>query len=59
MSVEALKMGTYGAYVWSCFGLTLLGLLYLAFAVRRSWQSELKHARRRAQAATTLEEQRS
>ncbi len=59
MSVEALKMGTYGAYVWSCYGLTLLGLLYLAFVVRRNWQSELKHAKRRAQAATTTGEQRS
>lgn len=58
MSVEALKMGAYGAYVWSCYGLTLLGLLYLAFAVRRSWQAELRHAKRRAQAASTAGEQR-
>ena len=56
---DAWRMGDYGAYVWSCYGLTVLGLLYLVFAVRRSWQIELKHARRRAQAAATSAEQRA
>lgn len=56
---EAFKMGSYGAYVWSCYGLTVLGLLCMAFAARRSWQTELKHARRRTQAASTAAEQRS
>lgn len=56
MSIDAFKMGSYGAYVWSSYGLTLLGLLFMAIAARRSWQAELKQARRRAQAAgMTLE----
>ncbi|MGE0113944.1 MAG: heme exporter protein CcmD [Steroidobacteraceae bacterium] len=52
----ALKMGDYGAYVWSCYGLTLVALMYLAFTVRRTWQNELKQARRRAQAAMSREQ---
>ncbi len=48
---EALKMGAYGAYVWSCYGLTLLGLLWMFFSARRDWAHELQQARRRAQAA--------
>jgi len=59
MMTDAFKMGSYGAYVWSSYGLTLLGLLFMAFAARRSWQTELKHARRRAQAASMAAEQRS
>ena len=56
MSSEALKMGSYGVYVWSCYGLTLLGLLCMVFAARRSWQTELKQARRRTQAASMAEQ---
>jgi heme exporter protein CcmD len=52
MLSDAFKMGSYGAYVWSSYGLTLLGLLFMAFAARRSWRIELKQARRRAQAAS-------
>jgi len=44
----AWGMGRYGGYVWSCYGLTLLALIFLAVVVRRSWQSELSKARRRA-----------
>jgi len=51
MLSDAFKMGSYGAYVWSCYGLTLLGLLFMVFAARRSWQIELKQARRRTQIA--------
>jgi heme exporter protein CcmD len=51
LSVEAFKMGSYGAYVWSCYGLTLAGLLLMVFVARRSWQTELKQAHRRAQIA--------
>jgi len=51
MSIDAFKMGSYGAYVWSCYGLTPVGLLFMVIAARRSWQTELKQAQRRAQAA--------
>lgn len=54
-----LKMGEYGAYVWSSYGLTLLALLYLALTVRRSWRIELQQARRRVQAAAISREQQS
>jgi heme exporter protein CcmD len=62
MLSDAFKMGSYGAYVWSCYGLTLAGLLFMVFAARRSWQTELKQARRRAQSASmtaNMTEQRS
>lgn len=51
MSWDALKMGEYGVYVWSSYGLTFVVLLWLAFYVRHVCVRELKHARRRAQAA--------
>ena len=53
MLADAIKMGDYGAYVWSCYGLTLAALLYLAVSVKRAWQVELKHARRRAEIAAS------
>jgi heme exporter protein CcmD len=48
---EAIKMGSYGVYVWSCYGLTLLGLVLMAVASKHSWRIELQHAQRRAQTA--------
>jgi heme exporter protein CcmD len=48
---DALRMGSYGAYVWSCYGLTLVALVLLAVVAQRNWRNELKHARRRAQTA--------
>jgi heme exporter protein CcmD len=53
MSMAALQMGKYGVYVWSCYGLTLAGLLYLAFAARRQWQTELQQAKRRLEIAAS------
>jgi len=44
----ALSMGRYGGYVWSCYGLTLLALVFLAIMPHRRWRSELKLAKRRA-----------
>ncbi|MGE3891000.1 MAG: heme exporter protein CcmD [Steroidobacteraceae bacterium] len=51
MSMAALQMGKYGVYVWSSYGLTVASLLYLVFAVRRQWQSELQQAQRRLKMA--------
>jgi heme exporter protein CcmD len=53
--VTAWGMGRYGGYVWSCYGLTLLALIYLAAVVRRRWRSELTQARRRARATARLQ----
>ena len=35
--MDALAMGNYGAYVWSCFGLTLIVMLL------SEWRSRLRH----------------
>lgn len=51
MFSEAIGMGGYGGYVWSCYGLTLVALTALAVIARRRWQTELRQARRRAQVA--------
>ena len=32
--MDALAFGSYGAYVWSCFGLTLIILVYLDWSAR-------------------------
>lgn len=37
--MEALSMGGYGAYVWSCYGLTL------AVIVFSEWRARIKHKR--------------
>ena len=47
MSMAALQMGKYGVYVWSSYGLTVAGLVYLLFTVRHQWQVELRQAKRR------------
>lgn len=49
MSIESLQMPTYGGYVWSCYGLTLVALVWLAWTVRRRWQDALTQARRRTE----------
>jgi heme exporter protein CcmD len=47
MSLESLQLNTYASYVWSCYGLTLVCLIWLAWYVRNRWQEALTHARRR------------
>lgn len=54
MTLEALKMGNYGPYVWSSYGLTLLSLIAVAWSARSSWQQQLKLARRRIQIADQI-----
>lgn len=44
-----LGMSGYGAYVWSCYGLTLLVLIGNAWAARRRLAAAVLHARRRVQ----------
>lgn len=42
-------MATYGPYIWSCYALTLIGLVWIGWSARSSWRQALQHARRRAQ----------
>ena len=35
--MDALAMGNYGAYVWSCFALTLIVVLF------SEWRSRTRH----------------
>jgi len=35
--MDALAMGNYGAYVWSCFGLTLIVIVLSA------WRAQARH----------------
>ena len=39
LTMEALQMGNYGVYVWSCFGLTL------AVVIFSDWRARLRHKR--------------
>jgi heme exporter protein CcmD len=45
----ALSMGHYGVFVWSCYGLSVLTLVWLGIAVRLRLRSQLELAKRRAQ----------
>lgn len=44
-----LDMGDYGAYVWSCYGLTLAVLVLNVWLARRSLAGQVLHAKRRLQ----------
>ena len=44
---DVLDMGDYGAYVWSCYGLTLAVLVLNVWLARRSLAEQLLHAKRR------------
>ncbi|MDJ0794306.1 MAG: heme exporter protein CcmD [Woeseiaceae bacterium] len=37
--MDGLAMGGYGAYVWSCFGLTLVIVVF------SEWRARIKHKR--------------
>jgi len=49
MSHEVLKMGHYGAYVWSSYGLTLIAFVMMAVLARAAAKRELRAALRRVQ----------
>lgn len=50
---EFLNMSGYGAYVWSCYGLTVAVLVGIGVNARRQLQSEVVRASRRARTAET------
>jgi len=49
MSFEALKMGNYGGYVWSAYGLTFVALVVMVVIARSAAKRELRTALRRVQ----------
>ena len=46
---DILDMGEYGAYVWSCYGLTFAVLVLNVWLARRSLAEQVLHAKRRVQ----------
>lgn len=54
MSLQTFfAMSGYGAYVWSCYALTLLVLIGNAWAARRALAAAMQRAQRRVQASAT------
>jgi heme exporter protein CcmD len=49
---EFLSMSGYGAYVWSCYALTMAVLVWNLFAARRELKRQQLQARRRAEAGS-------
>jgi heme exporter protein D len=47
---DFLSMSGYGAYVWSCYGLTALVLIWNLWSARTQLQQQSLQARRRLQA---------
>ena len=46
---DFIHMGGYGAYVWSCYGLTALVLIGMEWTSRRNLKAAQLHALRRSQ----------
>jgi heme exporter protein CcmD len=41
-------MGGYGAYIWSCYGITAAVLIFMVWRARSELKSEIVRAQRRA-----------
>jgi len=48
--MDALTMGAYGPYVWSCFGLTLVVLIICTVQARKHHQQVFNEIRTRIRA---------
>jgi heme exporter protein CcmD len=48
-----VHMSGYGAFVWSCYGLTAAVLVWNAWSARRGLREQVLHATRRAQIQST------
>jgi heme exporter protein D len=46
---EFLAMGSYGGYIWSCYGVTVAVLIFSAWSARRRLREEIVAARRRSE----------
>jgi heme exporter protein CcmD len=46
---EFIAMGSYGGYIWSCYGVTVAMLIFSAWSARRRLGEEIGAARRRVE----------
>ncbi len=46
--IDFLNMGGYGAFVWPCFSLAAIVLVWNVYAARRQHDAAREHALRRA-----------
>jgi len=46
---QSLQLQTYASYVWWCYGLTLVALVWLAIYTRKQWRDAEREAQRRVQ----------
>ena len=51
--LQSLQLPTYAGYVWSCYGLTLVALLWVAVYARKQWRDAERDATRRIQMQTS------
>ncbi len=47
--LQSLQLQTYAGYVWSCYALTLVALIGVAWHARRQWRDAERDAQRRLQ----------
>lgn len=52
---EFFAMGAYGAYIWSCYALTVAVLIWSAWSARRHLRDEIVAARRRVTAQAEVQ----
>ena len=53
--MDALAMGDYGAYVWSCFGLTLIVLIVCTVQAKRRHSNVFSSVKTRLRAMESQE----
>lgn len=53
--MDALAMGDYGAYVWSCFGLTMIVLIVCTVQAKRLHKSIFNSVKTRLRAMESQE----
>jgi heme exporter protein CcmD len=53
--MDALAMGDYGAYVWSCFGLTLIVLIVCTVQAKRLHRTLINSVKSRLHAMESQE----
>jgi heme exporter protein CcmD len=46
---EFFAMGSYGGYIWSCYAVTVVMLIFSAWSARRDLREQIGAAKRRVQ----------
>ena len=46
---EFIAMGSYGAYIWSCYAVTIAMLIFSAWSARRALREQIGAAKRRVE----------